>query len=101
MKAYYDVEIYILTDHQREWWISLAKDGSLERFYPSSSEMIPNKEFKTAEDAESYVKRHYAGRRYRVRFFEPPVSPARTWRQTNVESRSRGSSSTSLHGEQP
>lgn len=71
------IQAYILTDRNGEWWETLKKDGSLNRF--SLGKPRKDMTFRTVKDAIKTGDR--LGTRYKVLELTEPTPPSITWTQ--------------------
>jgi hypothetical protein len=82
MKPFFAISVYILTDSQGEWWETYKADGSLSRFAPGRANFNKDKTFTKEAVAIRFAKT--LNRRLKVKRFDPPIRPSRTWQETIV-----------------
>ena len=76
------IKVFILEDGMGEWWETLKKDGSTNRFIPGTATFARDKEFKSATLAINHAKQ--IPNKCKVIEMTPPIPPSRTWNEKLV-----------------
>jgi hypothetical protein len=82
MKKHFQLQIYILTDSNGEWWETFNTFGNTRRFKPGTSIYETPKRFKTVESATKQGVAY--GRSFRILELTEPPKGKREWGQTIV-----------------